>query len=153
MPILVDGHNLIGHMSTLSLDDADDEEQLIRFLASYRARTGKKITVVFDSGGGLGLRQTKRVAGMEVVFASGRSSADNVISARVRKSRNPAEWLVVTSDRELAESVDRYGARVRGAGDFAAELESQSGQAIVREEVPLSPDEVDSWLSLFQDRD
>lgn len=153
MPILIDGHNLIGHMSTLSLDDPDDEVQLVRLLASYRARTGRKVTVVFDSGGGLALRQSSRVSGIEVVFAPASSTADNLISGRVRKSRNPRGWLVVTSDHELAESVAGYGARVRSAREFAGELEGQPGEEIARKEVPLSPDEVDSWLSLFTDRD
>jgi predicted RNA-binding protein with PIN domain len=140
-------------MSTLSLWDPDDEAQLVRFLASYRARTGKRITVVFDPGGGLGLAERRRQAGVEVVFATGRSSADQVISDRVARSRNPGEWLVITSDRSLAGLVARHGARVRDAGAFAAELERQSDETNGQEEAVLSPDEVEAWLSVFQDRD
>ena len=51
MPILIDGHNLIGRLPAISLQDPDDEEKLARMLSSYRARTGKSITVVFDPGG------------------------------------------------------------------------------------------------------
>jgi predicted RNA-binding protein with PIN domain len=140
-------------MSTLSLRDPDDEEQLVRILASYRARTGRKIAVVFDAGAGLGLLEKRRYAGVEVVFAPDRSSADRVISNRVRRSRNPSEWLVVTSDRQLAEAVARQGARVRDAEGFAAELERQPEETMGRRDGPLSPEEVEAWLSLFEDRD
>jgi predicted RNA-binding protein with PIN domain len=153
LPILIDGHNLIGCMSTLSLQDPDDEEHLVRSLASYRAGTGRKITVVFDAGAGYGLQERRRYAGVEVVFASDRSSADRVISSRVGRSRNPSEWLVVTSDLRLAETVARLGARVRDAQEFAAELERQPEAATGWRDSPLSPDEVEAWLSLFEDRD
>ncbi len=36
MPILIDGHNLIGRMPALSLADPDDERQLLALLLSYR---------------------------------------------------------------------------------------------------------------------
>ena len=38
MPILIDGHNLIGRMSTLTLADPDDEWQLVALLLAYRRR-------------------------------------------------------------------------------------------------------------------
>lgn len=41
---LIDGHNLIGKMPTLHLDDPHDEEKLVQILQQYRARTGHKIT-------------------------------------------------------------------------------------------------------------
>lgn len=153
MPILIDGHNLIGAMSTLSLREPNDEELLVRKLASYRARTGKAITIVFDAGGGSGLHERRRHAGIEVVFAAGRSSADEVIISRLRRSGNPREWLVVTSDHELAGEVVRQGARLRDSREFAAEMERQQAGVTGSEEPPLSPEEVEAWLSLFTDQD
>jgi predicted RNA-binding protein with PIN domain len=150
VPILIDGHNLIGQMPSISLRDPDDEEKLIRVLMSYGARTGKKITVVFDPGAAYALPETRRKGSLEVVFASRGTNADRVIERRVRRMPMPQEWLVVTSDRELAEKVGRLGARVRGAGEFAAEL---SGPADTPDgewkgDAP-SPEEVDDWLAIF----
>ncbi|MGD9375749.1 MAG: NYN domain-containing protein, partial [Anaerolineae bacterium] len=48
MPILIDGHNLVGKLPVLSLQDPDDEQKLIELLRSYQARTGKEVIVVFD---------------------------------------------------------------------------------------------------------
>lgn len=153
MPILIDGHNLIGRLSQLSLQDPDDEEKLVRLLRSYRARTGKAITVVFDPGGTFALSQKRRRGGIETVFAPHGSSADAVIAKRVRRSRNPRDWLVVTSDRDLAETVARQGARVRSAEDFAQELGALRDSTPDWKDVPLSDEEVEKWLSLFEERD
>jgi predicted RNA-binding protein with PIN domain len=152
MPILIDGHNLIGRMATISLADHDDEEKLIRMLISYRARTGKRLTVVFDPGSAYASPETRRWGGLEIVYVSRGSNADRVIERRVRGSRNPQEWLVVTSDLELAERVAQMGARVRSAEDFAAELSGPSDIADdERGDATPSPMEVEEWLAIFGD--
>jgi predicted RNA-binding protein with PIN domain len=152
MPILIDGHNLIGRMPTLSLEDPQDEEKLVRLLSSYRARTGKNVTVVFDPGTTFSLSQSRTVGGVRVVFAPHDSSADAVIARRVGASRNPRGWLVVTSDQGLAETVARQGARVRSADDFAAQLGQSAEPESDWKDTPISPDEVEAWLGLFEGR-
>lgn len=154
---MIDGHNLIGRLSTISLQDPDDEDQLVRMLVSYRARTGRRITVVFDAGGAFSLSEVRRQGGIDVVFAPHGSSADTVIARRVRRSRDPRGWLVVTSDRQLAQTVARSGARVRSADAFAADLAPTSGAAQEdtlppEKDTPPTPDEVDAWLALFEDQ-
>ena len=152
MPILIDGHNLIGRLPTLSLGDPHDEEKLVRLLSSYRARTGKKITVVFDPGATYSLAEVRKVGGVEVVFAPHNSSADAVIGRRVGASRNPRGWLVVTSDQELAEKVLRQGARVQSAEAFGLQLGQSPESESDWRDTPLTPDEVEVWLGLFEDR-
>lgn len=152
MPILIDGHNLIGQMPTLSLEDPHDEDKLVTLLRSYQARTGKAITVVFDPGGGV-LAQTQRIGGVEVVFASPGSTADAVITRRVRASRDPRGWLVVTSDQQLAGTVSRQGARVQSAAAFAVQLDRPTEAPPEWREKEPSSDEVEAWLSLFENRD
>jgi predicted RNA-binding protein with PIN domain len=131
------------------LQDPDDEEQLVRALISWRARSGKKVTVVFDPGESFSLSERRRTGGVEVVFAPHGSSADAVIARRVRRSRDPQGWLVVTSDQGLAATVESLGARVQSAGSFAAQLgPSEPGEPDWKGNPP-SPDEVESWLALF----
>jgi len=149
MPILIDGHNLIGRLPTLSLHDPDDEEKLIQVLQVYRTRNRKAMTVVFDPGEGYALPTSRRQGGVEVVYAPHGSSADAVIVQRVQRSRRPRDWVVVTSDRLLAERVTRLGARVQSAEAFAAELDSLHSAAPAWKDRPLSPAEVEKWLALF----
>jgi predicted RNA-binding protein with PIN domain len=150
---MIDGHNLIGKLPGLSLQDPDDEEKLVRLLVSYQARTGKKVTVVFDPGGSFALPQSRHVGGVGVVFAPQGSSADAVITRRVRRDRNPRGWSVVTSDRALAKTVVREGARVLSAEAFAQELGMLSAAPPDWKDTPPSSEEVESWLAMFENRD
>jgi predicted RNA-binding protein with PIN domain len=150
MPILIDGHNLIGQIPSLSLEDPDDEEKLVRRLVSYAARTGKKLTVIFDPGAGFSPAESFRHGGINVAFAPHGSSADAVIRRRVRTSSNPRDWLVVTSDRQLGTEVVQLGGRVITAGAFAPELESTPGPEPDWREQPPAEDEVELWLKLMQ---
>ena len=92
MPILIDGHNLIGRIPSLSLQDPHDEEKLVSLLKSYRARTGKALTVVFDPGDGPSLSERRKQGGVEIIFAPSGSNADSVIIRRVRRSRDPRRF-------------------------------------------------------------
>jgi predicted RNA-binding protein with PIN domain len=153
MPILIDGHNLIGRLPSLSLDDPGDEMQLVGMLMSYQARTGRAVTVVFDPGGTHSLAQTSARGRVKIAFAPHGSSADRIIERRVRRSRNASEWLVVTSDRELADFVARHGARVQSAEAFASELGAAHDVSPDWRDTPPSPDEVEAWLAEFEGRD
>jgi predicted RNA-binding protein with PIN domain len=155
VPILIDGHNLIGRLATLSLEDPADEEALIRMLGSYRGRTGQSITVVFDPGGAFALPQTRRYRGITVVFAPHGSSADAVIARRVQQSRDRRGWLVVTSDRELAATARRLGARAQSAEDFARALAppEPAEEGLPWKERALPPHELEEWLALFENHD
>lgn len=152
MPILIDGHNLIGRLPAISLSDPDDEEKLVRRLQSYRARTGKAITVVFDPGATFALSGAHRSGGIDVVFAPHGSNADAVIARRIRRSKNPRDWRIVTSDAELAATVTRLGARVQPAEAFAAELDAIQAAAAEQSDKPLPPAEVEAWLAIFESR-
>jgi len=151
MPILIDGHNLIGRMPTLSLQDPNDEEDLVTLLVAYRARTGKAVTVVFDPGGSPGLLSKRRQGGVEIVFASHRGGADDLIARRVTRSPDPGGCTVVTSDQELARRVARRGARVRRADDFAGELGPAGDEGDPWKDTRLTSDEVEAWLDIFRD--
>jgi predicted RNA-binding protein with PIN domain len=153
MPILIDGHNLIGRMPALSLQDPDDEEKLIRLLTSYRARTDKALTVVFDPGPSPSLSERRKQGGIEIVFAPYGSSADMVIARRVRRNQNPKSLRVVTSDQQLAHTVAQQGARIQTAEAFAEELSAPQDTSSGWKNAPPSSDEVEAWLSLFENRD
>ncbi len=61
---------------------------------------------------------------LEVVYAPGRrNAADDRIVALVERDPAAGELVVITSDRELRERVERLGASVRGAGWLLDELE------------------------------
>ena len=152
MPILIDGHNLIGRLPGLSLADPDDEEKLVRLLQPLQARKKSSLVVVFDPGITFLPAQKRRQGRIQVVYAPAGSSADEVIAKRVAASRNPSEWLVVTNDQALASRVQRFGARVQSADDLVADLEATPGGEADWKDREPSSDEVEFWLSQFQRR-
>ena len=119
---LIDGMNLIG-----SRPDGwwKDPDRAMRTLAGrldeYVERTGEHVVLVFD-------RQPSDFQprpSLNVVFApsGGRNAADYVIETLVDQDPEPARLRVVTSDKRLAERVERRGARVTGSARFRTRLE------------------------------
>ena len=50
MPLLIDGHNLIGQMPDIDLADPDEESKLVHRLKRYCRQHNRRATVVFDAG-------------------------------------------------------------------------------------------------------
>lgn len=156
MRYLVDGHNLIGKLPDLSLQDMDDEPKLIQRLHVFAQRIGTPIAVVFDPGSNYVPPQRQSYSDVKASYAKRDKTADQLIITRVRNARNPREITVVTSDRALAGRVRVLGAGVISSDEFVrimqpadsspdvAELEAEE-----RANVHLDPKEVDEWLDLF----
>lgn len=152
MPFLIDGHNLIGRLPDLSLDDPDDEAKLVARLRAYCARTGRRVTVVFDHGLPGGRSRELSGGRVEVVFASTGHTADGILRERIRRARDPRGLTVVTSDRAVIAAARARGARVVRSEEFAAQLRApRTGE--VEEDVHLSAAEVTEWLKVFGERD
>ena len=154
MEWLIDGHNLIGQMPTMSLDDPDDEEKLLAYLRRYQARTGHKLTVIFDPGPGRQLAAKYKRGGVKAQFVSAGQTADQILIRRIRQVKNPQAVMVVTSDRAIEQVAQQAGLRVMPARDFARQLlepDTNSDQDD-RSDLKLSAQEVEAWLAIFKQR-
>jgi predicted RNA-binding protein with PIN domain len=154
---LIDGHNLIGQMPGLQLDDPDDEAKLLEYLRRHRARTGHAVTVVFDPGPGHHSSTTKKQGGLTVLFAPPGKTADQVIVDRVRQLKNPQETIVVTSDQAVARMAQQYHVRVIDSRTFARQLLQPGTGSLTQDQgsqadIKLSPEEVEEWLRVFKRR-
>ncbi|RMF01100.1 MAG: hypothetical protein D6768_11340 [Chloroflexi bacterium] len=154
MQWLIDGHNLIGQLPGLRLSDPNDEAKLLERLRSYRAKTGHKITVVFDPGGGYRPGSTRSQGGITVKYAASGQTADQVIARRVKKVKNPQAWGVVSSDHAVQRAARNAGIRVVSSAEFAGQMRARTGSSAEADpgskpDVSVSPDEVDEWLNLF----
>lgn len=154
MNILVDGHNLIGQMPNISLDDEDDEAKLVMALRRYAtANRRRSVVVVFDRGV-YGHPLKLDGYGVTCYFARSPQDADTYLIKRLAAIQRPNEWRLVTSDRQVAKAAVDRGIKVISSGDFARELTaSPKPKRSVGGEKPtdvrLSPAEVDEWLRLF----
>ncbi|MFN8456942.1 MAG: NYN domain-containing protein [Anaerolineae bacterium] len=157
MQWLIDGHNLIGQMPGLRLDDPDDEAKLIDYLRRYCARTGHRLTVIFDAGAGYHLAETKKQGGLTIQFAAQGQTADHLIQQRLARVNNPQAVMVVSSDQAVQQAARHARVRAIASAEFARQLlQTLTGSASAdpdeRAEVKLSADEVDEWLKFFNNR-
>ncbi len=151
--MIIDGHNLIGSLPDIQLDDANDEDKLILKLKQYHARTGRRMTVVFDPGGSYKPAKKQTRGGITVQYAPYGKTADQVIIRRLRKTKNPQQLLVVTSDRAIQRVAHQARAAIMSSADFAAQLMAPLPSSVDDSEITLSEEEIDEWLSLFNQHD
>ena len=116
---LVDGHNLIGQLQDLSLDDPYDEAKLSMAIRRFCMRGGSKATVIFDNGLPGGLSRELSSSDVTVIFAPPRTSADHLLMRRARDMGNPQNLVLVTSDRRIVRLAYAYGIETLPSEEFA----------------------------------
>jgi len=115
MPLLIDGHNLIGKMPDVKLSDPDDEDKLIAKLKKYAAKTKKQVTVVFDppkhSEWFAWSDDRYEQPNLEIIFATMGRKADDVIRERIPRIKDKQGLIVVTSDGAVANFARQCGVK------------------------------------------
>ncbi len=152
MPYLIDGHNLIGKMAGITLEDPDDEAKLLSLLRAYCSRRATKATVYFDRGVP-GRKDSPALAGVTARFITPPATADAAIGRHLdRLGRGARNWTVVSSDGAVAQAARRSGARVVSSEGFARQLASALAAAPTPEkpEEPASSAELEDWENLFK---
>ncbi|WP_084956905.1 NYN domain-containing protein [Thermoactinospora rubra] len=108
--LVIDGYNVTktGY-GTLTL--ADQRSRLMTALAGLVAQTRVEVTVVFDGAELNAPVQVNAPRGVRVLFSPPGESADDLIRQLVRAEPPGRAVAVVSSDREVADSVRKMGAR------------------------------------------
>jgi predicted RNA-binding protein with PIN domain len=125
MHIIIDGYNLIRQSEVLKRYERFGLEagrkELIRLLSLYRKSRGHRITVVFDGWmSGSPVEEREREGSITVVYSKRGEKADEVIKRMV--SKREEETVVVTSDRDLADSISKRGSAAIPALTFESRL-------------------------------
>jgi len=152
MPLIIDGHNLIGKMSSLSLADPCDEEKLVAKLARHLLSQRQKCTVVFDKGREVGVVPHQIGAKLQVIFAPPGTSADTIIIDMIKQDPNPKGLTIVSSDNEIRRAARSRRARLVSAEKFAETLESspQKPQKRASGDGRFDDIEIEEWLDYFE---
>jgi predicted RNA-binding protein with PIN domain len=152
MPYLIDGHNLIGRMAGLSLDEPDDEARLLQVLRTFCARRKTKATVYFDRGAP-GRANPASVSGLTARFVVPPATADEAIVRHLdRLGGDARNWVVVSSDSDVAKAARRRGARVWSSEDFTRAVAAAlaPGPPPEKPDIPPGSDELRDWERLFR---
>lgn len=161
MPLLVDGHNVIGRaagfMDGFDLSrNEESRERLINLLAKYRMMKSDKIHLFFDGGyNAAHLPRRTMERGLDILYSEAGSDADSDIKNTVSHHENPRGIRVVTSDVAIQKFVKRYGAKVIDSYVFLREVQQTLESSSIPDDEPIekyegpSSDEVDFWEGVF----
>jgi predicted RNA-binding protein with PIN domain len=156
MPYLIDGHNLIPKIPSLSLEDLDDEDKLIELLQAFCQQRGKNIEVIFDNAPP-GFPRAHRFGRVTARFTRAGLTADDAIKTRLEGLHGAARnWTVVSSDHSVQIAAHAARANLLSSEDFSRllrqTLDTTTQETASLKEEPLDPDEVDEWLQIFKKR-
>lgn len=106
---------------------------LIDSLIEYRKKKNHDITVVFDGWKtGEGQESQSVTGGIKVIYSRIGEKADSVIKRIISSDRR--EWIVVTSDRDIANHAWASGSVAVSADDFLNALERKETSYFGEEE-------------------
>lgn len=158
MPLLIDGHNLIGQMPDLALSDPDDERKLIAKLRGLAERAHKRMTVVFDPNPhdntpSIGHNRTQHGL-ITAIYAPAGGKADDVIRHIVAQTKDKQGLIVVTSDAAVANFTRQCGIRIQTSGDFIKWMNAQNSSRHDHDAKPIgSAREAVNWADVFKEPD
>jgi predicted RNA-binding protein with PIN domain len=122
MDLIIDGYNLLALDKRLDRGLEQSRDSLIKNLVRYRQAKPMNLTVVFD-GWRSGSASETRLAqdGIAIVYSRLGEKADAVVIRLAREKNTGA--VVVSSDREIRNAVERFGAVAIHAQEFSEILQ------------------------------
>ncbi len=117
MDLIIDGYNLIGADDGLRGALEPKRNWLTQKLVTYQRRKALNIVLVFDGWRSGRAQETKeKHEGVAVVYSRIGEKADAVV-IRLARERG-SSCVVVTSDREIRQSVEGFGAVAISSSEF-----------------------------------
>lgn len=128
--IIIDGYNLVG----ISHNDLKRQRDLlIDALIGYGKRKSHDLTVVFDGWRtGQGQETRYMTGGVRVIYSRLGDKADAVIKRTISSEKR--EWIVATSDREIADHAWSTGSIPVSSDDFLNALSAKDLSGIEEED-------------------
>ena len=138
MEIIIDGYNLIGSEGRLSGNLEHKRSWLVQQLGNYQKIKGYRVTVVFDGWrSGWSHEVEEKRNNIVVVYSRQGEKADGVV-VRLARQRGGG-CVVVTSDREVRNAVERFGAVALYASEFSEMLRNLDQKSAQEEPEYLEP--------------
>jgi predicted RNA-binding protein with PIN domain len=121
--VIIDGYNLIASEQGLQGALEHKRDGLVRLLARYQKAKGFFVSVVFDGWKAGALTEvSQRVDGVTVIYSRQGEKADSVVMRVARQKGSGC--VVVSSDREVRNGVEKFGATAIYANEFNKILRS-----------------------------
>ena len=138
MEIIIDGYNLIGSEYGLYGVLEHKRNWLVERLGQYQKIKRFDVTVVFDGWrSGQTREAAEKFGGISVIYSRQGEKADSVIVRMAREKSAGA--VVVSSDREIRNAVERSGAVAVSAAEFNQILHSLDRRDGVEDDANWAP--------------
>ena len=121
MDVIIDGYNVIASEQGLQGALEHRRNGLVRQLVRYQKAKGFFVSVVFDGWkAGASNEVNEKVDGVTVIYSRQGEKADSVVLRLARQKGSGC--VVVSSDREVRNGVEKFGATAIYADEFKAIL-------------------------------
>ena len=128
MDLIVDGYNLLALDKRLDRGLEQSRNSLIKNLVRYLQAKPMNLTVVFDGWRAGSASETRLVQdGVAIVYSRLGEKADAVVIRLAREKNSGA--VVVSSDREIRNAVERFGGVAIHSREFSEILRELDGGA------------------------
>ncbi len=128
MIIIIDGYNVMKHHEPDRRISEQERSEFIHLMGRYAERKRHALIVVFD-GGDAAWPYKETIAGIKVVYAGFKKTADDVIMRYIKDYANK-ELLLVSSDNELGRCADRHEVVSIGSEEFYYLVREADAQSI-----------------------
>ena len=156
MAYLIDGNNLIGHLSPHELKDPASKHDLISKLLAFQHIKNTKIYLVFDGSPDPDIEEKFFFKdSFSIHFPQIGQNADSVIQDIISKQTDLRQFFVVSSDREIQHFARSARAKSINCRQFNKELRSAlkefKKKQELRKDMPFpSSLEVHHWMDIFK---
>ncbi len=119
MQIVIDGYNLLFQMGIQALTLEQARKRIMEFLEAIAQKSHLTLLCVFDGKREKGLGFSRVYFGcMEVIYTADGISADEHIIDELKRAKHPGNFLVVTSDKQLAQEAKHCRSRILETSEF-----------------------------------
>jgi len=157
---IIDGYNLLKSPAfniPLNLDLENQRNHLIRMIRSYAQFEHCQVAIIFDNS----IKGNDKVSGdgrVQIQFTKPSMEADELIKIMIRKSNNPRNLIVVSSDRAIQYAAKDHGALVLSSEDYWRLLDKKTDpQQSIPGNIPeqkyqpnLGDKELEYWKRMFE---
>ena len=155
MAFLIDGNNFLGYAAEIGFFPGG-RGQLLSWLQKLGFISKSRILLVFDGPPDPSLAQFDYIheKSVRIYYPPPGETADDVLKEKIDRHPDPRSLTVVSSDREIRDHAKSRGAKTRNCPQFFKELKAASRQfnelrSEEKEEVNLSPLDLDLWMDVF----
>ncbi len=121
MILLIDAYNILKRIYSGQYISESQKgmfvNQIIKYCSLGGTNKNLKAIIVFDAGGNT-YPDIESRANVTVVHSGSRINADDYIKEYIEKNRNKAEFLLVSSDRELKKYAQKFNIESVGGYEF-----------------------------------